>query len=353
MQLSHRGWVAPMCQYSADGVNSPGVPTDWHLAHLGSFAVGGAALILTEATAVSHEGMISPNDTGLWNDAQVEAWRRITDFVHRYGSAETRIGVQLSHAGRKASVYPPFAGPGGTAPESDGGWQTMGPTSEPFTGYAAPRAMDESDIRGVIRDFADAAERAVLAGFDTIEIHAAHGYLLHQFQSPLVNTRTDEWGTDEEGRSRLTLEVIDAVRSRVPDSFPLILRISATDWIPGGIDGDSSVRLSRLAADRGVDLIDVSSGGALAEAKIPTGPGYQTAFAAQIRAEAKVAVGAVGMITNAVQAEHIVRSGQADGVFIARAAIRDPRWWQRAAFELGHELAWSPQYERGAAQHIY
>lgn len=353
LELSNRGWVSPMCQYSCDPVEAPGVPHDWHLVHLGAFATGGAALVLTEASAVSPEGRISPRDAGLWNDEQAEAWERIISFVHRFSAADAKIGVQLAHAGRKASTYWPFSGRTGTVPDVEGGWTPLGPTTAPFDGYAAPQAMTESDIHGVIRDFAAAAKRAVDAGFDTIELHGAHGYLLHQFLSPLVNTRTDAWGGDEAGRGRLTFEVIDAVRAVIPDGMPLLLRISSTDWTEGGIDVAGSVRLARRAKEHGVDLIDASSGGAVAKANIPVGPGYQTAAAAQIRREADIRVGAVGLITDAIQAEHIVATGQADGVFLARAALRDPRWWQRAAFELGYKLEWSPQYERAAARSTY
>lgn len=348
MELSHRGWVSPMCQYSSDPASAPGVPNDWHLMHLGSFAVGGASLILTEATAVNHQGMISPRDTGLYNEAQTAAWRRITDFIHANGSADAKVGVQLAHAGRKASTYWPFSERSGSVPVTDGGWRTVGPTGEAFGDLAAPEAMTAEDIEQVVEDFANSAARAVDAGFDTIEVHGAHGYLLHQFRSPLVNARTDEWGGDEAGRSKLMLAVIDAVRSRVPDDFPVLLRISASDWADGGIDVDSSVRLARMVKDHGIDLVDVSSGGAVANAQMRIGPGYQTGFAEQIRREAQIPVGAVGLIGSADQAEHIVRSGQADGVFIARAALRDPHWWQRAAFALGQTIPWAPQYERAA-----
>lgn len=348
MELSHRGWVSPMCQYSADPLTAPGVPNDWHLMHLGSFAVGGAALVMTEATAVNHRGRISPRDTGLYNDEQVEAWRRITRFIHTHGAAGAKAGVQLAHAGRKASAYWPFSGQTGSVPPAEGGWQTLGPTTEAFGTLEAPAAMTAEDIAGVIRDFADAASRAVEAGFDTMEIHGAHGYLLHQFRSPLVNTRADEWGRDEAGRDKLTLDVIDAVRSRVPDNFPVLLRISASDWAEGGVDIDDSIRLARKVKSHGVDLVDVSSGGAVANARMRVGPGYQTGFAAQIRREANIAVGAVGLIGSADQAEHIVATGQADGVLIARAALRDPHWWQRAAHALGQPVPWAPQYERAA-----
>lgn len=353
LELTHRGWVSPMCQYSCDPDGAPGVPNDWHLMHLGSFAAGGAALILTEAAAVNPAGRISPRDAGLYNDEQAEAWQRITAFVHRHGAADAKIGVQLAHAGRKASTYWPFSGQRGTVPEADGGWGTVGPSDLAFDGYAPPAAMTEQQIRDVIADFAAAAVRAVDAGFDTIELHGAHGYLLHQFQSPLINTRTDAWGGDEEGRNRLTLAVVDAVRNVIPDSMPVLLRISATDWAPGGVDVPASVRLAAQAAGHGVDLIDVSSGGAVAHQAIKPGPGYQTEFSARIRREAGVPTGTVGLLTSAGQAEHAVATGQADGVFIARAALRDPHWWLRAAFELGHNLPWAPQYERAMPRHTF
>ncbi|MET3809045.1 NADH:flavin oxidoreductase/NADH oxidase [Arthrobacter sp. UYEF3] len=353
LRLEHRGWVSPMCQYSCGPETGEAVPNDWHLMHLGSFATGGAALMLTEAAAVNPVGRISPRDTGLYNDAQAEAWERIVSFVHRHGSANAKIGTQLAHAGRKASSYWPFSGKSGTVPGSDGGWDTVGPGSGAFDGYAPPSAMTEDEIDGVIADFAAAAVRAVGAGFDTIEIHGAHGYLLHQFQSPRVNDRTDGWGGDEDGRNRLTLAVLDAVRDVIPDSMPLLLRISASDWAEGGIDVEASVRLASAAAEHGVDLVDVSSGGAVAHQSIPIGPGYQTGFSARIRREAGIRTGTVGLLTSAGQAEHAVATGQADGVFIARAALRDPHWWLRAAFELGHELAWPPQYERAVPRHTF
>ncbi|HAG57922.1 MAG TPA: oxidoreductase [Arthrobacter bacterium] len=353
LELTHRGWVSPMCQYSCGPDGAPGVPNDWHLMHLGSFAAGGAALILTEAAAVNAAGRISPRDAGLYNDEQAEAWQRITSFVHRHGAAEAKIGAQLAHAGRKASTYWPFAGQRGSVPEADGGWGTMGPSPLAFDGYAEPAMMTEAQIQDVIADFAAAAVRAVDAGFDTLEIHGAHGYLLHQFQSPLINTRTDAWGGDETGRNRLTLAVVDAVRSVIPEAMPLLLRISATDWAPGGVDVQASVRLAAQAAKHGVDLIDVSSGGAVAHQDIKPGPGYQTEFSARIRREAGVRTGTVGLLTSAGQAEHAVATGQADGVFIARAALRDPHWWLRAAFELGHNLPWAPQYERAVPRHSF
>ena len=354
LELAHRGWLAAMCQYSADPLNpaapanAPGVPNDWHLMHLGSFAAGGAALIITEAAAVSPDGRISPHDAGIWNGEQAAGWQRITRFVHRHGADPARIGIQLAHAGRKASTYPPFAAGRGSVPARDGGWTTVGPTTEAFDGYAAPAELDEAGIRRIIRDFAEAAARSVDAGFDTIEIHGAHGYLLHQFLSPLVNTRTDGWGGNEAGRSRLTLEVIDAVRAVIPDSMPLLLRISATDWLPGGVDAESSTALAARARDHGVALIDVSTGGAVPGASIPVGPGYQVPFADAVRRGASMPVAAVGLIDNGRQAEEILRAGSADAVLIARAALRDPHWWLRAAAELDVTLPWVPQYERGA-----
>jgi len=299
LRLQHRGWVSPMCQYSCDPETGAGVPTDWHLMHLGSFATGGAALILTEANAVNAAGRISPRDAGLYNDDQAAAWERITAFVHRHGTAETKIGTQLAHAGRKASSYWPFSGKVGSVPASEGGWDTVGPGTGAFDGYAPPSAMTEAQIDGVIADFAASAVRAVDAGFDTIEIHGAHGYLLHQFQSPLVNDRTDRWGGDEAGRNRLTLAVVDAVRAVIPDSMPLLLRISASDWAPGGIEAEASVRMAAAAAERGVDLVDVSSGGAVAHQQIPVGPGYQTGFSARIRRETGIRTGTVGLLTSA------------------------------------------------------
>ncbi len=353
LRLEHRGWVSPMCQYSCAPETGEGVPTDWHLMHLGSFAAGGAALILTEAAAVNAAGRISPRDAGLYNEDQAAGWERIIAFVHRHGTAGAKIGIQLAHAGRKASTYWPFSGQQGSVPAAEGGWQTVGPGTGAFDGFAAPSALSTEQIDGVIADFAAAAVRAVDAGFDTVEIHGAHGYLLHQFQSPLVNDRTDGWGGDEAGRNRLMLAVVDAVRDVIPDSMPLLLRISASDWAEGGIDAAASVRLARAAAARGVDLVDVSSGGAVAHQKIPAGPGYQTGFAARIRRETGIRTGAVGLLTSAGQAEHAVATGQADGVFIARAALRDPHWWLRAAYELGADLAWPPQYERAAPRHVF
>jgi len=351
LTIPHRGWVSPMCQYSCHPETGEGVPNDWHLMHLGSFAAGGAALIMSEAAAVNPVGRISPLDAGLYSDEQAAAWERIVQFVHRHGAVDCRIGAQLAHAGRKASTYWPFAERSGSVPADDGGWSTAGPTNQAYDGYAAPAAMSEEDIQGVVSDFAAAAARAVAVGFDTVEIHGAHGYLLHQFQSPLINTRTDRWGGNEEGRNRLMLTVVEAVREVIPDSMPLLLRISASDWADGGVEVGDSTRLARAAAERGVDLVDVSSGGAVAHQKIRAVPGYQAGFAEQVKRDAGVPTAAVGLLTSPTQVEDIVANGRADAVFMARAALRDPHWWLRAAYGLGYDLPWVPQYQRALPRH--
>lgn len=341
--IRNRVWVAPMCQYSA----VEGMPDDWHLVHLGSFARGGAGLVLTEATAVSPEGRISPSDTGIWNDEQRNAWARIVDFVHGQGAA---AGMQLAHAGRKASTRPPFEGRGYLTAE-EGGWETVGPSAVPFPGLPAPRELTVSEIDRVVEDFARAARRAGEAGFDLLEIHAAHGYLLHEFLSPLSNQRQDEYGGSFDNRVRLVLRVVQAVRSVVPAEMPLLTRISATDWVEGGWGADDSVALARLLRDAGVDLVDVSSGGN-AVADIPVEPGYQVPFARRIRQEAGVRTGAVGLVTEPKQAEEILASGAADVVLLARALLRDPHWPLRAAHELGVPVGkgvdWPKQYQRAS-----
>lgn len=339
--IRNRVWVSPMCQYSA----TDGVPDDWHLVHLGSFARGGVGLVFTEATAVSPEGRISPADTGLWNDAQQAAWQPIVDFIHRQGA---RAGIQLAHAGRKASTQRPWEGRGPVA-DADGGWEPVAPSAVAFPGLRDPRELRSEEIGGVVEDFARAAARSVAVGFDVLEVHAAHGYLLHQFLSPLSNRRTDEYGGSFENRARLLVEVVEAIKLAVPDSTPLVVRLSATDWVEGGWDADDSVRLARLLRTAGVDLIDVSTGGN-APAEIPVGPGYQVEFARRIRAEAGIATGAVGMITDAKQAEDIVADGSADVVLLARALLRDPHWALAAAHELGvrpgEGVTWPDQYLR-------
>jgi len=345
LTVRNRIWLAPMCQYSVE--RRDGVPTDWHLVNLGARAQGGFGLLLTEATAVTPDGRISPQDTGLWNDAQRDAWARIVEFVHGQGAA---IGVQLAHAGRKASTYRGFADePQGSVGADDGGWETVSSSADPFPGYAVPRAMSLDDIAAVVAAFGEAARRAVEAGFDTVELHGAHGYLIHQFLSPLANRRTDAYGGDLAGRSRLLVEVVDAVRAVVPADMPVLVRLSATDWTEGGWDAEQTVAVSAVLREHGVDLVDVSSGGAVL-AEIPVGPGYQVPFARAVREGAGLPSGAVGLITSPQQAERVVTSGDADVVLLARAALREPAWPQRAAAELGvdwHEAAYPDQYARG------
>ena len=342
LEIPNRVWASPMCQYSADGA---GTPVDWHLVHLGQLALGGAGVVFTEATAVEPDGRISPEDTGLWNDAHVEAWSRITGFIRSHGA---RAGVQLAHAGRKASTYAPFRGNGSVA-ASEGGWESMAPSPIAFGDYATPRQMTGDDLARVRQAFADAARRAVTAGFEIVEVHAAHGYLLHEFLSPISNQRTDGYGGDFEGRTRFVLEVVEAVRSAWPEDRPLVVRVSASDWAPEGVDGwtsDDTVALAPLLAERGVDLVDCSSGGNLPRADIPVGPGYQVPFAQAVRAKTGVPTGAVGMITEPAQAERIVEDGDADVVLLARALLAEPTWPRRAAQELGGEVAWPVQYDR-------
>ena len=343
LEIRNRVWVSPMCQYSA----TDGVPHDWHLVHLGSFARGGAGLVFTEASAVLPEGRISPQDAGMWNDEQQAVWTRIVDFVHGQGAA---AGMQLAHAGRKASTRAPWLGRGPVA-DDEGGWQPLGPSADPFPGLRQDvRELRFDEIREVVTAFGDSARRAVAAGFDVLEIHAAHGYLLHEFLSPLSNHRDDEYGGSFDNRSRLLLEVVDAVRAAAGEGRPVVVRLSATDWADGGWTIEDSVRLAGRLEEVGVDLVDMSSGGNVADVAIPVGPGYQVEFARRVRAEAGIATGAVGMITEAKQAEDVVASGAADVVLLARAMLRDPHWALRAAHELGvepgHGIDWPPQYLR-------
>lgn len=335
--LRNRIAVSPMCQYSA----TDGRATDWHLVHLGARASGGAGLVVFEATAVEPRGRISPWDLGLWEDGQVEPLARVVAFVEGQGAASC---LQLAHAGRKASIAPPWNGGGALTP-AQGGWTTVGPSAVAFEGYPAPAALDDAGIRAVVDGFVAATRRARAAGFRAVEIHAAHGYLLHQFLSPLANRREDRWGGSFENRTRLTREVVAAVRAAWPEELPLLVRISATDWTPGGWDVDQSVELCRAFRELGVDLVDVSSGGAV-PARVPAGPGYQTGFAERIRREAGIVTGSVGMIESAAQADHVIRSGQAEVAFLAREVLRDPHFPLRAARELGQETAWPKQYER-------
>ncbi len=337
--LRNRIVVSPMCQYSAE----EGMPNSWHEVHLASRSVGGASLVFTEATAVVRDGRISPRDTGIWTDAQAEAWGKIVRLIEAGGAVP---GMQLAHAGRKAGTDAPWRG-GGRLAIADGGWQPVAPSAIPVSeGEPAPTALDGAGIREVVAGFRDGAVRALGAGFRVAEIHAAHGYLLHEFLSPLTNTRTDGYGGSFENRVRLVLEVADGVRAVWPDDLPLWLRISATDWAEGGWDIDQSVELARLLEPRGVDLIDVSSGGAVRHQQIVATPGYQVPFAERIRNEAGIATGAVGLITEAEQAEAIVASGQADVVLLARELLRDPYFPRRAAKALGAELTPPDQYRR-------
>lgn len=341
LTLPNRIAVSPMCQYSSHD----GFPNDWHFVHLGSRAVGGAGLVLTEATAVTPEGRISGDDLGLWSDAHIGAFERIARFVKGEGAA---FGVQLAHAGRKGSVKRPWDGTGAVSP-AEGGWEPLGPTSTPFAdNYAVPRAMTTDDIAHVVESFRHAAFRARKCGFEVVEVHAAHGYLIHEFLSPLSNTRTDAYGGSFEGRIRLCLEVVTAVRAVWPDDLPVFVRLSATDWTDGGWDIDQSIELSRRLAALGVDLIDCSSGGNVSHATVPVGPGYQVPFAQRIKHAAAVATGAVGLITEPADADAIVRGGQADLVLLARELLRDPYWPLRAARALDQNMTWPAQYLRAA-----
>lgn len=339
LTLRNRLVVSPMCQYSA----TDGVPAHWHLVHLGSRAVGGAGAVIAEATAVTAAGRISPGDTGLWNDAQVQAWQPIAAFIAEHGAV---AGVQLAHAGRKASTQRPWEG-GGPLSIEQGAWPTLAPSALPFdTHWHMPAALDAIGIAQVVADFRAAAQRALAAGFGLIELHAAHGYLLHQFLSPLSNQRTDAYGGSFANRSRLVREVAAAVREVWPERLPLWLRLSATDWMAGGWDVEQSVELARGLRALGVDLLDVSSGGVAPGAVIPVAPGYQVPFAARIRREAGIATGAVGLITTPRQAADIVEQGAADVVLLARESLRDPYFPRRAAAELGASLLAPVQYQR-------
>lgn len=344
----HRVWMAPMCQYSAaaDGPDV-GAPTDWHLQHYGARAAGGSALVIAEATAVTADGRISPFDLGLWDDAQTAAHRRLTDLVHAQGAL---AGLQLAHAGRKASTDAPWRGSAPLGTDA-GGWSVVGPSPVPFSdGHPTPHALTTDEVAGVVTAFADAARRAVTAGYDVVEVHAAHGYLLHQFLSPDSNHRDDAYGGGFEGRTRLVREVVAAVRAVVPDTMPVLVRVSATDWVePDGWTGDDTVRLARDLAPLGVDMVHVSTGGNLPQVRIPTGPGYQVPLAARIRTEAGVPTIAVGLITDPAAAEQVLTDRSADAVALGRPLLVDPMWPHRAAVALGAELALPVQYERAGS----
>ncbi len=339
LTLRNRIFVSPMCQYSC----RDGLPNDWHMVHLGSRAVGGAAMVIAEATAVAPEGRISPSDCGLWNDAQAEAFAPIAHFI---ATQDAIPAIQLGHAGRKASVMPPWQG-GGAAQEDAGGWQPVAPSALPFgPGSPQPRELEVADLERIAAQFEASARRALKAGFQVVEIHMAHGYLLHQFLSPLSNQRDDAFGGRLENRMRLPLEVAHRVRAIWPEELPVMVRISVTDWMDGGWDLHQSLVLCEHLKELGVDLIDCSSGGLVPDAVIPAAPGFQTPFAAEIRKKVGIATGTVGLITAAVQAEQILATGSADVVLLARELLRDPHWPIHAAAELKADHPWPVQYER-------
>ncbi len=337
--LKNRIAISPMCQYSAEN----GFANDWHLVHLGSRAAGGAGLIIQEATAVSPEGRISLGDLGLWADEHIEKLKSITDFIKSQNAVP---GIQLAHAGRKASCHAPFNG-GSQLSISEGGWETVGPSVLTFVeNHIKPNPLGKVGIQKVVSDFKLATARALKAGYQVLEIHAAHGYLLHQFLSPLSNIRTDEYGGSFENRIRLTIEVLEAVQSEWPKDLPIFVRISATDWADGGWNLEESVKLSKILKDKGVDLIDVSSGGLTSKQKINLGPGYQVPFAEEIKNKAGIATGAVGLITNSAQAEEILQKNKADIILFARESLRNPYLALNYAHELNEYIHWPIQYER-------
>lgn len=339
LTIRNRIFVSPMCMYSA----AEGMPNDFHLVHLGARAAGGAGLVIAEATAVTPEGRITPHDTGLWNDAQTDAWARIARFVKQQGAA---AGIQLAHAGRKASTDAPWSG-GKPLTSDKGGWQPLGPSSLPFDhGYNYPTEMTPTHLNATVDAFAAAARRALAAGFDVVELHMAHGYLLHSFLSPLSNQRSDSHGGSLENRMRLPLAVAAAVRNAWPANKPLFVRISATDWAEGGWDIGQSIELSKRLKSLGVDLIDCSTGGLVPHAKVPAQAGYQVPFAEGIRREANIPTGAVGLITTPQQAEDILAKNRADAVLMARELLRNPSWPLWAADQLGATAQWPKQYER-------
>ena len=340
VQLRNRICVSPMCQYSS----TDGFANDWHLVHLGARAVGGAALVLTEAAAVTSDGRISPQDLGIWKDEHMEMLARIFRFIETQDAVP---GMQLAHAGRKASTAPPWEGRAALS-EAEGGWRPVyAASAEAFDAeYVVPEELDRAGIARVTNAFADAAQRALTAGAKVIELHAAHGYLIHEFLSPLSNKRTDEYGGSFDNRTRIAREVVEALRRVWPEGLPLFVRISATDWVEGGWTADESIQLVRALKLLGADLIDCSSGGAVPHAKIAVGPGYQVPFAARIRREAQIATGAVGMITEPKQANEIIARGEADLILMARQFLREPYWPLRAAKELGAELNAPIQYAR-------
>jgi 2,4-dienoyl-CoA reductase-like NADH-dependent reductase (Old Yellow Enzyme family) len=338
VKFSNRAWVSPMCMYSSKN----GIVGSFHKAHLGSMILGGAGLVMVEATAIEPAGRISIGCPGIYNHMQVEAFREITDLAHQY---EVKMGIQLAHAGRKGSAQLPWADhPIATAEE--GGWQTVAPSAVAFDGYPVPAELSLAEIDQLVRDWGHAARNAIAAGFDVLEIHAAHGYLLHEFCSPLSNHRSDQYGGSFDNRTRIVREVVNSVRSVMPAGMPLFVRISASDWSEGGWSIEESVELARKLKELGADLIDTSSGGNVATANIPVGPGYQVHFAHAVREQGGITTSAVGMITDPHQANEVIESGKADAVMLGREFLRNPRWVQDAALALGAKIAFPKQYIR-------
>jgi len=342
LEIRNRIFIPAMCQYSCE--NQDGVVNEWHLVHLGARAIGGAGMIIAEASGVVPEGRITPWCAGIWNFEQVAAWGRVNAFIHSQGA---KSAIQLAHAGRKGSTYRDWDG-GGSVPIEKGGWQTVSSTEEAFDGYESPRELSTEEVHEVILDFAKAAKNAVLAGFDAVEIHAAHGYLIHQFLSPITNKRSDEFGGSLENRARILLEIIKAIRLEVGGQLPIFVRFSATDYRDDGWDVEQTAAVAKWCAEIGADLFDISSGGLITGVRIPTGPGYQVPFAEQVAKSVSEPVAAVGQITDARQAEEILQSGEVDVILVGRASLRDPNWALRAANELGVEIDyWPNQYLRG------
>ncbi len=343
LEIRNRIFIAPMCQYSCE--DKDGVPNEWHLVHYGARATGGAGLIIMEATGVTPEGRITPWCTGIWNDEQVKGWKRVNDFCHTQGA---KTALQLAHAGRKASTYRGWSGVN-SVPIEDGGWQTVSSTDEPFPDYAAPRALETAEIADLVNDWAAAAKRAVAAGFDAVEIHAAHGYLIHQFLSPLTNNRSDEYGGPLENRARLLYEIVSAIRKVIPAEMPLFIRFSATDYKEGGWDEKQTAEVAAHCAKLGADLFDISTGGFITGVQIPlTEKGYQVKYAEYVAEKVDEPVSAVGNIFDGPQAEAILQKGEVEIISIARASLRDAYWPLRAAHELGAEVNyWQPQDSRG------
>ena len=342
LEIRNRIFIPAMCQYSCE--NQDGVVNEWHLVHLGARATGGAGMIIAEASGVTPEGRISPWCPGIWNYEQVAAWARVNEYIHSQGA---KSAIQLAHAGRKGSTYRDWSGKG-SVPIEKGGWQTISSTSDAFDGYEPPRELTTEEVHELVQDFAAAAKNAVLAGFDAVEVHAAHGYLIHQFLSPITNKRTDEFGGSLENRARLVLEIVKAIRAEVGELLPIFVRFSATDYREDGWDVEQTIQVAKWCADLGADLFDISSGGLITGVNIPSGPGYQVPLAEKVADQVSQPVGAVGQITSAQQAEDILQNDNVDIVLIGRASLRDPYWALRAAHELGVEVDyWPKQYLRG------